>query len=136
MKSVDALEIREDEVCLTAIRAQGAGGQHVNKVSSAIHLRYDIAGSSLPEAVKARLFALRDNRISLSGVLIIKAQQYRSQDQNRLDALTRLYELVNSVALPPKIRRATRPTHGAVQRRLETKNLRSQTKTLRSRVND
>ena len=129
----DALVIDESEVSVTAVRAQGAGGQNVNKVSSAIHLRFDIAASSLPDGVKERLLALRDNRITQEGVLIIKAQQHRTQDMNRLDAFTRLHELVNSVAVPPKPRKPTKPTYGSRQRRLEDKSQRSQTKALRGR---
>jgi len=128
------LQIDESEVEISAIRAQGAGGQNVNKVSSAIHLRFDIHASSLPEDVKARLLALRDSRITQDGVLVIKAQQHRSQDLNRLDAFSRLHELVNSVARPPKTRRATQPTYGSRQRRLEGKSQRSETKALRGRV--
>lgn len=128
------LEILESEVSLIAIRAQGAGGQHVNKVSSAIHLRFDIVASSLPLSVKDRLLSLRDSRISQGGVLVIKAQQHRSQDMNRLDALSRLHELVNSVARPPRVRRATQPTRASKQRRLEVKTLRGRTKRLRGPV--
>jgi len=128
------LLIDEAEVQTSAIRAQGAGGQNVNKVSSAIHLRFDIPASSLPDGVKDRLMALRDARITGEGVLIIKAQRFRTQDKNRLDAFMRLHELVNSVATPPTPRRATQPTYGSKQRRLQTKGARAQTKSLRAPV--
>ena len=128
------LSIDETEVTVTAIRAQGAGGQNVNKVSSAIHLRFDIGASSLPEDVKERLLALRDSRITQDGVLIIKAQQFRTQDMNRLDAFARLHELVNSVAKPPRVRRATRPTKASKERRLQSKNQRSGIKALRGKA--
>ncbi len=130
------LQVDESEVQISAIRAQGAGGQNVNKVSSAIHLRFDIPASSLPEDVKERLLALRDSRITQEGVLVLKAQQHRSQDLNRLDAFSRLHELVNSVARAPKTRRATQPSYGSRQRRLEGKSQRSETKALRGRVRD
>ncbi len=131
-----ALTVPESEVDISAIRAQGAGGQNVNKVSSAVHLRFDIPASSLPEGVKERLLALRDSRITDAGVLILKAQQHRTQEQNRLDAMARLHELVNSVAEAPKPRRATRPTYGSKQRRLEGKSQRSEVKALRGRVSE
>ena len=131
-----ALLVDEREVDITAMRAQGAGGQNVNKVSSAVHLRFDIGASSLPIDVKARLLALRDSRITHDGVLVIKAQQYRSQEQNRADALARLNALVQSVAQAPTVRRPTKPTYGSRQRRLEGKAQRSVTKTLRGKVRD
>lgn len=116
------------------MRAQGAGGQNVNKVSSAVHLRFDIAASSLPEAVKARLLALRDQRITDTGEIVIKAQTHRTQAANRADALARLQALVDSVATAPKLRRPTRPTLASRQRRLENKTLRAGVKRLRARV--
>jgi ribosome-associated protein len=128
------ITIDETEVTVTAIRAQGAGGQNVNKVSSAIHLRFDIGASSLPEDVKERLLALRDSRITQDGVLIIKAQQFRTQDMNRLDAYARLHALVNSVAKPPRVRRATKPTLASKVRRLEGKSQRGSIKALRSKA--
>ena len=131
---VEALRVDESEVEISAIRAQGAGGQNVNKVSSAIHLRFDIPASSLPDGVKERLLALRDARITSEGTLIIKAQRYRTQDKNRLDAFMRLHDLVNSVATPPTPRRQTKPTYGSTQRRLQTKGARAQTKNLRAPV--
>ncbi|NPC54155.1 alternative ribosome rescue aminoacyl-tRNA hydrolase ArfB [Caenimonas soli] len=136
MPTKPATVIPESEVELTAMRAQGAGGQNVNKVSSAIHLRFDIRNSSLAEDHKERLLSLPDQRITRDGVLVIKAQTHRSQDMNRAEALGRLQELVDSVAAPPRVRRPTKPTPGSKKRRLEAKNLRSQVKLLRGKVSE
>lgn len=128
--------VDEREVEFSAIRAQGAGGQNVNKVSSAIHLRFDIHASSLPDVIKERLLCLSDSRITQEGVLVLKAQQHRTQEMNRSDALDRLQEVINSVSSPPKARRATKPTYGSKQRRLQGKSQRSDIKASRGRVSD
>jgi len=128
----DQISIPDEEITLNAIRAQGAGGQNVNKVSSAIHLRFDVAASSLPDSVKARILQNRDQRLTQDGVLVIKAQKHRSQEKNRTDAIDRLRELILAATRTPRKRIPTRPSRGAKEKRLEAKKKRASIKKLRT----
>ncbi len=128
--------LREEEMQFEAIRAQGAGGQNVNKVSNAVHLRFDIRGSSLPDDLKTRLLEKRDQRINRDGVIVIKAQQFRSLEKNRAEALARLQALVEATATVPRTRRATKPTKASQRKRVDAKVKRGQVKAMRGRIND
>lgn len=130
------VSITDEEIELSAIRSQGSGGQNVNKVSSAIHLRFNIKSSSLPDNYKQRLLQLKDRRINKDGVIVIKAQKFRTQEKNRLDALERLQLLIKSAGIAQKVRRPTKATKGSQRRRMDKKSQRGKTKALRGRVSE
>jgi len=132
----EKISIPEQELDFSAIRAQGPGGQNVNKVSSAVHLRFDVAASSLPEAVKQRILRQRDRRLSSDGVIVIKAQQYRSQEKNKNDAMQRLREILLKALVRPKVRKPTKPSRTARKKRMDSKTRRGHVKTLRGKVGD
>ncbi|MEJ2501237.1 MAG: alternative ribosome rescue aminoacyl-tRNA hydrolase ArfB [Campylobacterales bacterium] len=134
LKISNTVTLDEDEIEITAIRASGSGGQKVNKTSAAIHLRFDIAASSLPEFYKERLLELKDKRITKEGIIVIKSQQHRSLEQNKEEAILRLAELIKSVNVPQKKRVATKPTKGSVKRRLASKKKHGEKKQLRKKV--